>query len=51
MGKEELTNFGIKINLTFPSLANKCFISLREGNDEPIYSFTDFFENFCTQFN
>ena len=36
MGMEELTNFGIKNCLTLPSLANKKFISLTDGNDELI---------------
>ena len=41
MGMEELTNFGMKSSLTFPSLANKCFNSLSDENDEPIYAYTD----------
>ena len=41
MGMEELTNFGMKISLTLPSLANKYFNSLRNENDEPIYTYTD----------
>ena len=38
---EEITNFGMKNSLTLPSLANKYFNSLREENDEPIYTYTD----------
>ena len=44
---EELTNFGMKSSLTLPSLANKYFNSLRNENDEPIYTYTDpFMRNF-----
>ena len=44
---EELTNFGMKNSLTLPSLANKYFNSLRNENDEPIYTYTDpFMRNF-----
>ena len=47
MGMEELTEFGMKNSLTLPSLANKCFNSLRNENDEPIYTYTDpFMRNF-----
>ena len=35
---EELTGFGMKNSLTLPSLANKDFNSLRDENDEPIYT-------------
>ena len=35
--KEELTGFGMKKNLTLPSLANNYFNSLRDESDEPIY--------------
>ena len=38
---EELTEFGMKNSLTLPSLANKYFNSLRDENDEPIYTYTD----------
>ena len=38
---EELTGFGMKNSLTLPSLANKYFNSLREENDEPIYTYND----------
>ena len=41
MGMEELTNFGMKNSLTLPSLANNFFNSLRDENDEPIYTYTD----------
>ena len=47
MGKEELTGFGMKNSLTLPSLANKYFNSLRDENDESIYTYTDpFMRNF-----
>ena len=47
MGMEELTEFGMKNSLTLPSLANKYFNSLRDENDEPIYTYTDpFMRNF-----
>ena len=47
MGMEKLTKFGIKNSLTLPSLANKYFNSLRDENDEPIYTYTDpFMRNF-----
>ena len=47
MGMEELTNFGMKNSLTLPSLASKYFNSLRNENDEPIYTYTDpFMRNF-----
>ena len=38
---EEITGFGMKNSLTLPSLANKYFNSLRDENDEPIYTYTD----------
>ena len=38
---EELTGFGMKYSLTLPSLANKHFNTLRDENDEPIYTYTD----------
>ena len=40
-GTEDLTRFGIKNSLTLPSLANKYFNSLRDANDEPIYTYND----------
>ena len=44
---EELTRFGKKSSLTLPSLANKYFNSLRDENDEPIFTYTDpFMRNF-----
>ena len=47
MGMEELTEFGMKNSLTLPSLAYKYFNSLRDENDEPIYTYTDsFMRNF-----
>ena len=42
-GMEELTGFGMKNCLTLPSLANKYFNSLRDENDEPIYTYNDEF--------
>ena len=41
MGMEELTIFGMENSLTLPSLANNYFNSLRDENDEPIYTYTD----------
>ena len=38
---EELTGFGMKNSLTLAALANKYFNSLRDENDEPIYTYTD----------
>ena len=35
---EKLTNFGLKVILTLPSLANKYFNSLRDENGETIYT-------------
>ena len=47
MDMEKLTEFGMKNSLTLPSLANKYFNSLRNENDEPIYTYTDpFMRNF-----
>ena len=47
MGMEEVTGFGMKNSLTLPSLAKKYFHSLRDENDEPIYTYTDpFMKNF-----
>ena len=47
MGMEEFTDFDMKNSLTLPSLANKYFNSLRDENDEPIYTYTDrFLRNF-----
>ena len=37
---EKLTGFGMKNILTLPSLANKYFNSLRDEDDEPIYTYT-----------
>ena len=43
----ELTGYGMKNCLTLPSLANKYFNSLRDENNEPIYTYTDpFFRYF-----
>ena len=50
MGMGELTGFGLKNSLTLPSLANKHFNSLRDQNDEPIYTYTyPFMRNFVKQ--
>ena len=38
---EELTGFGMKKSLILSSLANKCFNSLRDENDEAIYTYND----------
>ena len=38
---EELTGFGMKNSLILPSLAKKHFNSLRDENDEPIYTYND----------
>ena len=50
MAMEELTGFGMKNSLTLPSFANKSFTSLRDENDDPIYTYTDpFMRNFVRQ--
>ena len=47
-GMEELTRFDMKKGLTLPSSENKYFNSLRDENDEPIYTYTDpFIRHFC----
>ena len=38
---EKLTEFSIKNSLVLPSIANKYFNSLRDENDEPIYTYTN----------
>ena len=40
-GIEKITGFGMKNSSTLPSLANKCFRSLRDENDETIYTYND----------
>ena len=40
-GMEKITGFGMKNSLTLPSLATKYFNSLRNENDEPIYTYND----------
>ena len=40
-GMEELSAFGRKNSFTLPSLANRCFNSLGDENDEPIYTYND----------
>ena len=42
-GMEKLAGFGMKNCLTLPSFANKCFNSLRDESDEPIYTYNDEF--------
>ena len=41
MGMEDLNGFGMKNSLTLPSLAKKNSNSLRDENDEPVYTYTD----------
>ena len=49
-GMEGLTGFGMKNSLTLPALANKYFNSLRDENDEPIYTYNDeFMRHFVRQ--
>ena len=43
MGMEELPNFGMKNSSTLLSLANMYFNSLRDENDDPIYTYTGHF--------
>ena len=38
---EELNGFRMKNSLTLPALANRYFISLRDENNESIYTYTD----------
>ena len=40
-GKEIIINFGMKYSSSLPSLANKAFNSLGNGNDEPFYTYND----------
>ena len=50
MGMEGLTGFSKKNSLILPSLLKKYFNSLRNENDEPIYTYTDpFMRNFVRQ--
>ena len=42
-GMEELPGCGLNNSLTLPSLANNYFKSLKEENDEPIYTYNDEF--------
>ena len=49
-GMEDLTGFDMKNSLTLPSLADKFFNSLRDENDETIYTYTDpFMRHFVRQ--
>ena len=43
MSMEEVTGFGMKNSLTLPSLANNYYKSLRNEDDEPIYTYNDDF--------
>ena len=38
---EKITGFGMRNSIAFSSLANKCFNSLRDVKDEPIYTSND----------
>ena len=50
MAMENLKRFGMKISVTLPSLAKKHFSSLRDENDEPIYTYINaFMRNFVRQ--
>ena len=50
MGMEEIPGLGMKNSLTLPSLANNFLNSLRDENDEPVYTYTDpFMRNFVRQ--
>ena len=50
MAMEKSTGFVMKNSLTLPSLANKYFNSLRDENEEPIYTYTDpFMRKFVRQ--
>ena len=52
MGMEEVTDFGMNNSSTVPSLANKYFNSLRDEDDEPIYTYTDpYLRNFVRKAN
>ena len=47
---EKFTSFGMKKSLALPSLAVKIFNSVRDENDEPIYTYTDpLMRNFVRQ--
>ena len=49
-GVEEITGFGMKNSLILPSLANKNFSTLRDENDEAIYTHNDeFMRHFVRQ--
>ena len=50
IGMEEIKIFGMKNSLTLTSLANEIFNSLRDENDERIYTYTDpFMRNFVLE--
>ena len=54
MGMEKLTIYFISCMqniLALPSLANNYFISLRDENDDPIYTYTDPFMRFFVRFS
>ena len=40
---DELTGFGTNSSTFLPNLAKKYFNKLRDGKDEPIYTYTDHF--------
>ena len=47
---KEITGFGMKKSSRLPSSANKYFESLRDENDEPIYTYNEEFnETFCEE--
>ena len=49
-GMDEVTGFGMKHNLTLPSLLNKYFNNLEDENDEAIYTYNDeFLRHFVRQ--
>ena len=50
MGVEELNNFSMKNAVILRSMSNRYFNTLRDENDEPIYTYTDpFMRNFVRQ--
>ena len=50
-GMEEVTGSGMKNSLTLPITANKFFNSLRNENDEPIYTYNDKYMRFSVRQN
>ena len=49
MAMKKVTGFDMKNSLTLPPLANKYFNSLRDENNEPIYTYTDPFLRNCVR--